>query len=101
MNLSGRGEIRHNRQSLPQGISRRAAGIACGMRSRLPHTSAGAATPSEIATVTLQNRENPVVVSQRMGHSSVSITTDIYAHALPGWQQESADSFAQTMDTES
>ncbi len=50
------------------------------------------------ATVILQNRENPVVVSQRLGHSSVSITTDIYAHALPGWQQETAESFAQTMD---
>ena len=50
------------------------------------------------ATITLQNRENPVVVSQRLGHSSVSITTDFYAHALPGWQQETAESFAQTMD---
>ena len=50
------------------------------------------------ATVILQNRENPVVVSQRLGHSSVSITTDIYAHVLPGWQQETAESFAQTMD---
>ena len=50
------------------------------------------------ATITLQNRENPVVVSQRLGHSSTSITTDIYAHALPGWQQETAESFAQTMD---
>lgn len=50
------------------------------------------------ATVTLQTRANPVVVSQRLGHSSTSITTDIYAHVLPGWQQETADSFAQTMD---
>ena len=53
------------------------------------------------ATVTLQNRENPVVVSQRLGHSSTSITTDIYAHVLPGWQRETAESFAQTMDEQS
>ena len=36
--------------------------------------------------------------SERLGHSSVSITTDIYAHALPGWQRQAADAFAQAME---
>lgn len=51
------------------------------------------------ATVLLQqNKDNPVVASQRLGHSKTSITTDIYGHVLDGWQREIADSFAQTMD---
>ena len=50
------------------------------------------------ATLMLRNRENPVVVSKRLGHSKVSITLDIYAHALPGWQQEAADGFAEAME---
>lgn len=53
------------------------------------------------ATVALHhNEEDPVVVSKRLGHSSVSITTDIYRHVLPGWQREAAESFARTMDAE-
>ena len=51
------------------------------------------------ATVALHdNDDNPVVVSRRLGHSSVSITTDIYGHVLPGWQAETAESFARTMN---
>ena len=49
------------------------------------------------ATVTLQSGQNPVVFSKRLGHSNVSITSDIYAHALPGWQRQAADAFAETM----
>ena len=49
------------------------------------------------ASVTLQQGQNVVVVSKRLGHSSVSITTDIYAHALPGWQRQAAEAFAQAM----
>ena len=52
------------------------------------------------ATLMLGNRENPVVVSKRLGHSKVSITLDIYAHVLPGWQQEAADGFAEAMEKE-
>lgn len=50
------------------------------------------------ASMLLKNRENPVVVSKRLGHSKVSITLDVYAHVLPGWQQEAADSFAEAME---
>ena len=35
------------------------------------------------ATLMLENGENPVIVSKRLGHSKVSITLDIYAHVLP------------------
>ena len=51
------------------------------------------------ASVALQSHQNPVVVSKRMGHSSVSITTDIYGHALPGWQRETAKAVARAITT--
>ena len=49
------------------------------------------------ASVTLQMGENIVVVSKRLGHSNVSITSDIYAHSLPGWQKGTAEAFADAM----
>ena len=49
------------------------------------------------ASVTLQSGQN-VVVSERLGHANVSITTDIYAHSLPGWQKQAAEAFAKAME---
>ncbi len=48
-------------------------------------------------TVTLQAGQSPVVVSKRIGHSSPKITMEVYAHALPGWQQDAAEAFAAAM----
>ena len=48
-------------------------------------------------TVTLQAGQSPVVVSKRIGHSSPKITMEVYAHALPGWQQDAAEAFADVM----
>ena len=50
------------------------------------------------ASVALQADQNIVVVSKRLGHSNVSITSDIYAHSLPGWQRQAADAFAAAME---
>ena len=50
------------------------------------------------ATLTLQAKQNPVVVSKRLGHSSPTITLGTYAHVLDGWQQEAAEAFADAMD---
>ena len=50
------------------------------------------------ATLLLQSGQNIVVVSKRLGHAQVSMTTDIYAHALPGWQREAAEAFAAAME---
>ena len=52
------------------------------------------------ASLMLQTGENIVVVSKRLGHANVSITSDIYAHALPGWQKRAADRFAEAMEAE-
>ena len=52
------------------------------------------------ASVTIQSGQNIVVVSKRLGHSNVSITSDIYAHSLPGWQKQAAEAFAEAMDAD-
>ena len=49
-------------------------------------------------TVLLQQGENPVVVSKRAGHKTVSITLDIYGHVMPGRQKELAVKFARALE---
>jgi integrase len=36
-------------------------------------------------------RENPKVVSERLGHASVTITLDTYSHVLPTMQKAAAE----------
>jgi integrase len=43
------------------------------------------------ATLLLAAGENPKVVSERLGHSSVQITLDRYTHVLPSMQQQATD----------
>ena len=43
------------------------------------------------ATLLLAASENPRVVSERLGHSTVAFTLDRYAHVLPGMQQSASD----------
>jgi integrase len=43
------------------------------------------------ATLMLLNGEHPKVVSERLGHSSVAITLDLYSHVLEGMQEAAAD----------
>lgn len=42
------------------------------------------------ATLLLSKDVNPKVVSEMLGHSSVSITLDIYSHLLPDMQEKAA-----------
>ena len=51
------------------------------------------------ASLLLQSGQNLIVVSKRLGHSRASMTSDTYAHSLPGWQREAAEAFANAMDT--
>lgn len=43
------------------------------------------------ATILLVAGVHPKVVQERMGHSSIAMTMDIYSHMLPSMQQEVAD----------
>jgi integrase len=42
----------------------------------------------------LQAGVHPKIVSERLGHSTVAITLDVYSHALPSLQREAADAVA-------
>lgn len=43
------------------------------------------------ATLFLSAGENPKIVAERLGHSSVKITLDTYSHVLPDMQQSATD----------
>ena len=42
------------------------------------------------ATIMLKKGVHPKIVSERLGHSRVGVTLDIYSHVLPGMQAEAA-----------
>jgi len=46
------------------------------------------------ATLMLRSGEHPKVVSERLGHSKVSITLDVYSHVSPTLQREAASRLA-------
>jgi integrase len=50
------------------------------------------------ATTLLQAGENLKVVSERLGHASIQITADVYAHVLPEMDEGAADSFTAALN---
>ena len=46
------------------------------------------------ATLGLAAGIHPKVMSERLGHSSISITLDTYSHAVPALQKDAADRIA-------
>jgi integrase len=46
------------------------------------------------ATLALQAGVHPKVVQERLGHSSIAITMDIYSHVLPSMETDAADRVA-------
>jgi integrase len=46
------------------------------------------------ATLMLQAGVHPKIVSERLGHAKVSITMDVYSHAVPSMQREAAGAMA-------
>jgi integrase len=53
------------------------------------------------ATLALQAGVHPKVVSERLGHATVSITLDTYSHAIPAMQEEAAALIAGLVFAES
>jgi integrase len=39
----------------------------------------------------LSEGENPKVVSERLGHASITLTLDTYSHVLPSMQKAASD----------
>ena len=49
------------------------------------------------ASLMLKAGVHPKIVSERLGHSSVSITLDVYSHVVPGLQEAAALKFDETL----
>jgi len=49
------------------------------------------------ATLLLSRNVNPKVVSEMLGHASVSITLDIYSHLLPDMQEKAAQALEEAL----
>lgn len=49
------------------------------------------------ASLMLQAGVHPKIVSERLGHASVSITMDTYSHVLPGLQEDAAHRFSRLL----
>ena len=47
------------------------------------------------ATLLLKQGIHPKIVSERLGHSSISMTLDTYSHVIPSMQKEAAEMFDQ------
>jgi len=52
------------------------------------------------ASLMLAAGVHPKIVSERLGHSSVMITMDVYSHVLPGLQEAAAEAFERLMSME-
>ena len=50
------------------------------------------------ASLMLQAGVHPKIVSERLGHASISITMDTYSHVLPGLQEGVVRRFAKLLD---
>lgn len=50
------------------------------------------------ATLALQAGVHPKIVSERLGHSTVAMTLDVYSHAIPAIQQGAAATVADLID---
>ena len=68
----------------PNGISRDFAGLV--KAAGLPHLSLHGLRHAH-ATMMLEEGINPKIVSERLGHSTIAITMDVYSHVLPGMQE--------------
>ena len=68
-----------------------AAGVPKIRLHDLRHTAASLALATGI---------HPKVVSERLGHSSVAITLDIYSHLTPGLQEDAAERLGEILDVD-
>ena len=49
------------------------------------------------ATLLLLSGINVKIVSERLGHASIAITLDTYAHLLPGMQESAAEAMQKAL----
>lgn len=49
------------------------------------------------ATILLRANVNPKIVSERLGHASVSLTLDTYSHVLPTMQESAVKAIGKAL----
>ncbi|MGH3631197.1 MAG: hypothetical protein ACRDRL_27610 [Sciscionella sp.] len=57
----------------------------------------GPGRPSRQGDLRLAAGQHPKTVSERLGHATVSITMDVYSHAVPSLQREAATLIGSTI----
>ena len=50
------------------------------------------------ASLMLKQGAHPKVVQERLGHSTISVTLDIYNHVIPGLQKDAAERFDEVLN---
>lgn len=50
-----------------------------------------------MATLMLLGGENPKIVSERLGHASITMTLDVYSHVLPTMQEAATNRLSETL----
>jgi integrase len=68
-------------------------------RANLPATLRLYDLRHSCATLLLAANENPKVVSERLGHASITLTMDTYSHVMPDMQQGASDKLEQMLFT--
>ena len=68
-------------------------------RAELPATLRLYDLRHSCATLLLAANENPKVVSERLGHASITLTMDTYSHVMPDMQQGASDKLEQMLFT--
>lgn len=68
-------------------------------RAKLPKTLRLYDLRHTCATLLLASNENPKVVSERLGHASITLTMDTYSHVLPDMQQGASDKLERLLFT--
>jgi len=75
------------RMADPNAISKDFADVV--KASGLPHLAFHGLRHAH-ATMLLESGINPKIVSERLGHSTIAVTMDVYSHVLPGMQDAAA-----------
>jgi integrase len=70
------------------------------VRASLPRTIRLYDLRHTCATLLLKDGEHIKVVSERLGHSNVRITLEIYVHVLPGMQRDAANRMENLLNPE-
>jgi integrase len=69
-------------------------------RAQLPATLRLYDLRHTCATLLLAANENPKLVSERLGHASITLTMDTYSHVMPDMQQGASDKLEEMLFTQ-